>query len=91
VADAKPASPDRRRAGQAEATVALMIFIVGCAGSVLAGVCAYLITLDEMQNHFGARWRAHAEALQQAAVIAGYFVVVSGVLAILLPHLIVNR
>lgn len=43
----------------------------------LAGICAYLITLDEM--------------LHRAAVIAGWFVVPSGGLAILLPRLIVNR
>jgi len=65
-----------------------MILILGCAFAVLAGVCAYLITLDEMTHHFGTRWRAHAEALHRAAVIAGLFVVLSGVLAVLLPRLI---
>lgn len=63
----------------------LVIFILGCAFAVLAGVCAYLITLDEMLHHFPSRWRAHAEALHRAAVVAGFFVVISGVVAILLP------
>jgi hypothetical protein len=69
----------------------MMIFILGCAFAMLAGICVYLITLDEMLHHFGARWRAHAEALHRAAVIAGLFVVFSGALATLLPYLIVNR
>ncbi|MGH3514104.1 MAG: hypothetical protein ACRDQI_16305 [Pseudonocardiaceae bacterium] len=67
------------------------VFILGCAFAGLAGICAYLITLDEMLRHFPTRWRAHAEALHRAAVIAGFFVVLSGGLAILLPRLIVNR
>jgi hypothetical protein len=74
--------------GSAGAPVGLMILILGCVFAVVAGVCAYLITLDEMLHHFGVRWRAHAEALHRAAVIAGLFVVLSGVLAVLLPHLI---
>ncbi|MGH3828446.1 MAG: hypothetical protein ACRDQX_14945 [Pseudonocardiaceae bacterium] len=40
-----------------------------------------------MQHHLGG-WRAHAEASRSAAVIAGFFVVLSGVLAIVLPRLI---
>lgn len=63
----------------------LVIFILGCAFAVLAALCAYLITLDEMLHHFPSRWRAHAEALHRAAVVAGFFVVISGVVAILLP------
>lgn len=86
----KPASPERSRAGRVEPAVALMIFLLGCLGALPVGACVYLITLDEMQHRFRA-WRAHAEALRRAAVIAGFFVVLSGVLAIVLPGLIVNR
>jgi hypothetical protein len=68
-----------------------VIFILGCAFAGLAGICSYLITLDEVQRHMPSRWPAHAEALHRAAVIAGFFVVLSGTLAILLPRLIVNR
>jgi hypothetical protein len=70
--------------------VTLMILILGGFFSVVAGVSAYLITLDEMLHHFGTRWRAHAEALHRAVVIVGLFVVLSGVLAVLLPHLITS-
>ncbi|MGH3540155.1 MAG: hypothetical protein ACRDQJ_18000, partial [Pseudonocardiaceae bacterium] len=77
--------------GRVEAAVGWAVFILGCAFAGLAGICAYLITLDEMLRHFPTRWRAHAEALHRAAVIAGFFVVLSGGLAILLPRLIVNR
>lgn len=66
------------------------IFMMGCIFAVLAGICAYLITLDEMLHHFPSRWRAHAEALHRAVVIAGLFVACSGVLALVLPHF-VNR
>lgn len=69
----------------------LAIFVLGCVFAVLAGICAYLITLDEMLRHFPSRWRAHAEALHRAAVIAGFFVVISGVVALLLPALTINR
>lgn len=69
----------------------MAIFILGCAFAALAGICVYLITLDEMLHHFPSRWRAHAEALHRAAVIAGFFVVLSGVLAILLPSLITHQ
>lgn len=69
----------------------LAIFVLGCVFAVLAGICAYLITLDEMLRHFPSRWRAHAEALHRAAVIAGFFVVISGVVALLLPALTVKR
>jgi hypothetical protein len=68
----------------------LVILILGCFFAVLAGISAYLITLDEMKHHFGARWQAHAEALHRAAVIAGMFVVLSGVLAVLLPRMITS-
>lgn len=67
-----------------------MILILGGVFAVVAGVCTYLITLDEMLRHFGTRWRAHAEALHRAAVITGLFVVLGGVLAVLLPHLITS-
>jgi hypothetical protein len=62
------------------------IFILGCIFAVLAGISAYLITLDEMLRHFPSRWRAHVEALHRAAVIAGLFVVCSAVLALVLPR-----
>jgi predicted benzoate:H+ symporter BenE len=65
--------------------------VLGCAFAGLAGICAYLITLDEMHRHMRSRWRAHTESLHRAAVIAGFFVVLSGALAVLLPRLIVNR
>jgi hypothetical protein len=68
-----------------------VIFIMGCAFAVLAGICAYLVTLDEMQRHMPSRWRAHAEALHRAAIIAGFFIVLSGALAILLSRLTINR
>lgn len=61
------------------------IFLVGCVFAALAGISAYLVTLDEMLHHFPSRWRAHAEALHRAAVIAGLFVACSGLLALLLP------
>lgn len=66
------------------------IFVVGCIFAVLAGICAYLITLDEMLRHFSFRWRAHAEALHRAAVIAGLFIACSGVLALVLPRFVAH-
>ncbi|HJT04676.1 MAG TPA: hypothetical protein VJ757_13785 [Pseudonocardiaceae bacterium] len=68
--------------------MARAIFILGCVFAALAGICAYLITLDEMQRHFPYRWRAHAEALHRAAVITGVFVAGSAVLALVLPRFI---
>jgi hypothetical protein len=64
------------------------IFLVGCVFAALAGICAYLVTLDEMLHHFPSRWRAHAEALHRAAVIAGFFIACSGVLALVLPRFV---
>lgn len=69
----------------------VMIFALGCIFAVLAGGCAYLITLQEMHHHFASRWRAHAEALHQAAVITVFFIVLSGVIAVVLPYLTANR
>lgn len=69
----------------------LAIFVLGCVFAVLAGICAYLITLDEMLSHAPSRWRAHAEALHRAAVITGLFVVLSGIATLLLPSLTSNR
>jgi hypothetical protein len=66
------------------------IFVAGCVFAGLAGICAYLVTLDEMLHHFPSRWRAHAEALHRAAVIAGLFVVCSGVLALVLPRFVTH-
>jgi hypothetical protein len=71
--------------------VELAIFILGCSFAGLAGISTYLITLDEMRRHFPSRWHAHAVALHRAAVIAGFVVVLSGVLAIVLSRLIVTR
>jgi hypothetical protein len=68
-----------------------MIFVLGCVFAVLAGSCAYLITLHEMYHHFAGRWRAHAEALHRGAVITVFFIVVSGVIAVVLPYLMANR
>lgn len=70
--------------------MARAIFILGCVFAVLAGICAYLVTLDEMLHHFPFRWRAHAEALHRAAVIAGLFVACSGVLALVLPRFVTH-
>lgn len=74
--------------GGVEATVAWAILILGCVFAVLAGICAYLVTLDGMLHHLPSRRRAHAEALHRAAVIAGLFLVCSGVLALVLPHFV---
>jgi hypothetical protein len=64
---------------------------MGCIFAVLAGICAYLITLDEMLHHFPSRWRAHAEALHRVAVIAGLLVACSGLLALVLPSSVINH
>ena len=50
---------------------------MGCLFPVLAGIYAYLITLDEMLHHFPSRC-AHAEALHRAAAIAGVFTCAAG-------------
>ncbi|HEX3785836.1 MAG TPA: hypothetical protein VHX38_39805 [Pseudonocardiaceae bacterium] len=69
----------------------LMVFLFGCFAGVVAGVCAYLIALDELQHHFRSRRPARLEALRQAVFAAGFFVLLGGVLAFFLPYLFTTR
>jgi hypothetical protein len=56
-----------------------IVFAVGL--SAIAGLCAYLITLEEAQHHFPSRRRQQLEALRTGFVAMLFFLVLAAVLA----------
>jgi hypothetical protein len=49
--------------------------------SLLAGLCAYVITLEEAQHHFPSRRRQQLEALRTGLVAMLFFLLLAVVLA----------
>jgi hypothetical protein len=67
----------------------ISIFVIGVILALVAGVSAYLITLQEMRSHFvSASRRPGREALRSGAVTATFFVALAAVLAVALPKML---
>jgi hypothetical protein len=64
----------------------LVFFGVGIA--LVAGLCAYLITLEEMQHHFANPWRARREAALRGVITAAVFLALGAAIALVLSRVV---
>ncbi|MCA1845062.1 MAG: hypothetical protein LC792_18075, partial [Actinobacteria bacterium] len=55
--------------------------ILALSVSLIAGLCAYVITLEEAEHHFPSKRRQHLEALRTGLVAMVFFLVLTAVLA----------
>lgn len=62
------------------------IFFVGCMFAVLGGLCAFVITFDEMKHHFPTGNRAAREALWRAVVVTVLLAAFCAVLGVVMAR-----